>query len=59
MRTLFKGGSVVSGGGARRLDLLVENEKVAALGRNLKEAADRVVDVSGCFLFPGFLYIDD
>ena len=55
MRTLFKGGSVVSGGGARRLDLLAEGGKVAALGRNLKEEADQVVDVSGCFLFPGFI----
>ncbi len=55
MRTLFKGGSVVSGSGVRRLDLLTEGEKVAALGRNLKEEADRVVDVSGCFLFPGFI----
>lgn len=55
MRTLFKGGSVVSGSGTRRLDLLVENEKVTALGRNLKEEADYVADVSGCFLFPGFI----
>lgn len=55
MRTLFKGGTVVSGGGVRRGDLLVENEKVAALGRNLKAEADRVIDVSGCYLFPGFV----
>jgi len=37
MRTLFKGGSVVSGSGVRRLDLLTEGEKVAAMGRNLNK----------------------
>ena len=55
MRTLFKGGSVVSGRGVRRADLLVEGEKVVALGRGLKQEADRVVDAGGCILFPGFI----
>ncbi len=55
MRTLFKGGSVVSGNGAKRADLVIENEKVADLGRNLKGDFDRVVDVTGCLLFPGFI----
>lgn len=55
MRTLFKGGIVVSGGGTRRADLLVEGEKITALARSLKVGADRIVDVSGCFLFPGFV----
>lgn len=55
MRTLFKGGTVVSGTGTKRADLLVEDEKVVESGRNLKVDADRVVDVTGCFLFPGFI----
>ncbi|WP_325199612.1 dihydropyrimidinase [Oscillibacter sp.] len=55
MRTLFKGGSIVSGKGVRRADLLVEGEKVVSLGRGLKAEADRVVDVGGCVLFPGFI----
>lgn len=55
MRTLFKGGSVVSGSGAKRADLVIENEKVTDLGRNLKGDFDRVVDVTGCLLFPGFI----
>lgn len=55
MRTLFKGGSVVSGNGAKRADLAVENEKVTDLGRNLKGDFDQVVDVTGCLLFPGFI----
>lgn len=55
MRILFKGGSVASGKGVRRADLLVQDEKVSAIGRGLKQEADRVVDVSGCVLFPGFI----
>ena len=55
MRTLFKGGSVVSGKGVRRADLLMEGEKVVSLGRGLKAEADRVLDVTGCVLFPGFI----
>lgn len=55
MRTLFKGGTVVSGSGAKRADLLIESEKVVELGCNLKTEADKVVDVAGCLLFPGFI----
>ena len=55
MRTLFKGGTVVSGTGTKRADLLIENEKIVESGRNLKADADRVVDVTGCLLFPGFI----
>jgi len=55
MRTLFKGGSVASGRSVRRADLLVEGEKIVSLGRNLKTEADRVLDVTGCILFPGFI----
>ena len=55
MRTLFKGGTVVSGTGTERADLLVENEKIVESGKNLKTDADRAVDVTGCLLFPGFI----
>ena len=55
MRTLFKGGTVVSGAGMKRADLLVEDEKIVETGKNLKTDADCVVDVSGCLLFPGFI----
>ena len=55
MRTLFKGGSVAGCKGVRRADLLVEGEKVVSLGRGLKAGDGRVVDVTGCILFPGFI----
>ena len=46
MRTLFKGGTVISGSGAKRADVLTDGEKILAVGRNLKQAADAVTD--GC-----------
>lgn len=55
MKTLLKGGTVVSGSGERRADVLIEGEKIAKIGRHLEEDADQVVDVSGCLLFPGLI----
>ena len=46
---------MVSGTGTKRADLLVEDEKIVEAGKNLKTDADRVVDVSACLLFPGFI----
>lgn len=55
MTMLLKGGSVVSGEGARRLDVLVEGEKVAAVGEDLPAGGAEVVDCAGLLLFPGFI----
>ena len=54
MRTLLKGGTVVSGSGQKRADVLMEGEKILRVGRDLTDA-DQTVDVSGCLLFPGFI----
>ncbi|MDD6160780.1 MAG: amidohydrolase family protein, partial [Oscillospiraceae bacterium] len=55
MKTLLRGGSVVSGSGVKRADVLVDGEKILRVGRGLTDAADTVTDVSGCLLFPGFI----
>ena len=56
MKKLLKGGTVVSGTGTRRADVLIENEKIIRMGRKLEADGDtQVVDVSGCLLFPGFI----
>ena len=54
MQTLLKGGTVVTGAGQRRMDVLMDGEKILQVGRDL-QTADRTVDVTGCFLFPGFI----
>ena len=55
MKRLFKGGTIVSGDGMRKLDLLVKGEKILIAGENLEYRDAEVVDVSGKLLFPGFI----
>ena len=55
MKYLFRGGTVVSGRGTRRADVLVEDEKILQVGRSLRDPLARVVDVSGKLLLPGFI----
>ena len=52
MRTLLKGGTVVSARGTRRADVLLENGRVKQVGRLIWGKADCVEDVEGCLLFP-------
>ena len=55
MRLLFQGGSVVTGQGVRRADILVEGEKILDVCRDIPPIGAQVVDVSGMLLFPGFI----
>ena len=55
MKWLFCGGTVVSGSGTAKLDVLVENETIAAVGENLSREDAKVIDVTGKMLFPGFI----
>ncbi len=55
MKQLFKGGMVASGAGAMRADLLIDGERVAALGLGLPETDVKVVDVRDKLLLPGFI----
>ena len=55
MKTLFSGGMVVSGTEKKRLDVLVEGERIAAVGEHLTAAEAHVVDVSDKLIFPGFI----
>lgn len=55
MKTLVRGGTVVSDGRAVRGDVLIDGETIAAVGAAevVPPAADRVIDASGCEVFPG------
>ena len=55
MKRLFKGGTVVSGRGTKRADVLVEGEKIIAVARCINDADAQVIDVSGMLLMPGFI----
>ena len=53
MRTLLRHGTIVNADGQRRADVLVDGERVAAIGAGLSESADRVIDATGRLLLPG------
>lgn len=55
MRILFKNGIIANGRRPRPADVLVENEKITAVRRNINATADEVVDAVGMLLFPGFI----
>lgn len=55
MGVLLRGGTVVSAQGMAELDVLLEGEKVAAVGKGLPAGNAQTVDCAGMLLFPGFI----
>lgn len=55
MKTLLKGGTVVSAAYSRVADVLIDGETIVQIGPNLAPEGAAVVDVSGKLLFPGFI----
>ena len=53
MRTLIKNGTIVTAAETVRADVLVEDERVAAIVLGLDVPADRVVDATDRYVFPG------
>jgi dihydropyrimidinase len=56
MGLLIKGGELVTAEGRRRADILVEDERIAAIGTGLTAPANaEVIDARGKLVFPGFI----
>lgn len=58
MKTWIKNGTIVTGNGCRKADILVENEKIVKIGAALDVLSDAdtmVEDAEGMFVFPGFI----
>ncbi len=55
MKKLFTGGTVVSGKGSRRMDILVDGEKIVKVGKSLIVRDAEIIDCTGKLLFPGFI----
>lgn len=53
MRTLIAGGTVVTARDSFRADVLVEDERIAAVGLNLDHDGAQVIDASGAHVLPG------
>jgi dihydropyrimidinase len=53
MSILIKNGTIVTSVNEYKADVLIEGEKIAAIGTGLEGRADQVVDASGKYVFPG------
>jgi dihydropyrimidinase len=53
MRTLIRNGRIITASDDYVADLLIEDEIIALVGRNLEVEADRVIEAGGKFVLPG------
>ena len=53
MRTLIRGGTVVDVDGARRADVLIEDERIAGVGNVFEISEADVLDATGALVIPG------
>ncbi|HET9531707.1 MAG TPA: dihydropyrimidinase [Blastocatellia bacterium] len=53
MKTLIKNGRIVTAVDDYAADILVEDDRIAVIGRSLDMEADRVIDASGRLVIPG------
>ena len=59
-KTLFKNGQVVDGkgGNATTLDVLIQGNKIAKIGKNLEAKGAETIDLFGKILCPGFIDLE-
>ena len=53
MRTLIRGGTVVTATETMLADVVIEDEKIAAIGVGMSVEADTVIDATGRYVMPG------
>ena len=51
MSKVIKGGTIVTADRSWQADVLIEGEKIAQIGENLK--GDEVIDAEGAYVIPG------
>ena len=57
MKILIRGGRVLdpATGTDAVMDLFLENGRISKRGTDLQEAAERVINASGCYVLPGLI----
>lgn len=53
MKTAISGGTIVTASETYRADVLIEEERIVAIGTDLAAGADRVIDATGKLVLPG------
>lgn len=54
MRTIVRGGTVVTAAHTTRSDVLIDGEQIVAVG-DLGEVDAKEIDAAGCFVLPGLI----
>ncbi len=54
-KKLFYGGTVINSAGQKKEDILIEDGRILEVGSCLKKDGAELIDVSGKYLFPGFI----
>ncbi|MDF2484606.1 MAG: hypothetical protein K0R46_774 [Herbinix sp.] len=55
MDLLIKGGTVVTAEKSSKLDIRIKGESIVEIGEDLPSFGEKVIDVSGKLIFPGFI----
>src|ERR1700719_3445438 len=55
MRTLIKNGTVVTASDTNKTDVLIDGERIVAIGSGLTAKADQVIDAENRYVMPGAL----
>lgn len=53
MSKLIRGGTVVTASDTYQADILIQGERVVAIGEHLEADGAEIINVSGCYVFPG------
>ncbi|MCL1905657.1 MAG: amidohydrolase family protein, partial [Clostridiales bacterium] len=55
MKILIKNGLLVKAESCTRADLLIEDERIAAIAPEINDTEAEEYDAEGCMVFPGFI----
>lgn len=53
MGIVLNGGTIVTAADTYQADVRIEGEKIVAMGHEIKQPEDQVINVDGCLIFPG------
>lgn len=53
MGILIRGGTIVTATDYYQSDVRIEDEKIVAIGKGIGSPEDKIIQVNGCYLFPG------
>lgn len=53
MKKLIKNRVIVTATDMFEAEILIENEKIVAMGQKLDDSGAEIIDAKGCYIFPG------